>query len=557
MGSAFGTYGGKGLIAPASIMGLPQGTAKPANWFEAKIGAEPGRGSVLMSGEDILSLQQGNGYTLVFGVGDDSVSFPNVYFSKAWRLVSTGYDDDPDAIYVVELEDVRSVVRLGFINEQYNVRTVNTDSGDIVDPDDYIESTTKYLGGDAYEPWDYEGMLGDVWSNTPSVAGAVPSIPAGVAESSETPENFRFVTMRAIEAADEIARRMGLNFWYDPVSQTFRFSIAGEADTAYESTSSSAANSKTHSHSTRYPTKRTAVPEKVKVCFPIFYEDQLTDDIIERPYYVTDYTLAQYNTFAGTSFVPIATGTLDHIFDDMEGHDNSAGSITNITAVNDRTIERGKEYYRALLNMRLETERYNGVWSFLPGERVGRVVWEDAGGGFTTTVHFVGPPKWGKRELKPPRGGGVTVLGPCATYTPDEVDEPDDTDFAIDYPGGCLGPNRLGLNVKNVVTNVVTIVELFFETDTPDLLLSSDDFTLSCKSSTVSVYAKLTFESLDIEGVLLKLYKASDDSLYAEFWNTQQSWFPEQGGKLQFGPTNIPCDCGTLPFDLCISVPTR
>ena len=50
----------------------------------------------------------------------------------------------------------------------------------------------------------------------------------------------------------------------------------------------------------------------------------------------------------------------------------------------------------------------------------------------------------------------LNVLGPCVAYTPD-VGLPD-TDFEYAYPDGCVGPNRLGINLRNVNTGVTTVV---------------------------------------------------------------------------------------------------
>jgi hypothetical protein len=152
------------------------------------------------------------------------------------------------------------------------------------------------------------------------------------------------------------------------------------------------------------------------------------------------------------------------------------------------------------------------------------------------------------------RGGAVRVIGPCVTYTPEMADP--DTDFETAYPGGCDGPDVLGLNVRNVGTGVTSIVRMELQSTGP-LVLATDTFSFSCKSGTISVYAEITFNSLLMEGVVCTIYLDSDDSVVQSYTNTIYSWNPLTGGNLQLAPDNTSCDCGTLPFDLCLSIPTR
>jgi hypothetical protein len=151
-------------------------------------------------------------------------------------------------------------------------------------------------------------------------------------------------------------------------------------------------------------------------------------------------------------------------------------------------------------------------------------------------------------------GGGVTVIGPCATYTPELADP--DTDFAEAYPGGCDGPDVLGVNVLNVATAVTTVKRMELESTGP-LVLSTDAFTFNCKSGSLSVYIKITFTGINLEEVVANVHLDSDDSIVQGYTNTLYSWDPLSGGNLQMAPDSTSCDCGTLPFNLCFSVPTR
>jgi hypothetical protein len=168
-----------------------------------------------------------------------------------------------------------------------------------------------------------------------------------------------------------------------------------------------------------------------------------------------------------------------------------------------------------------------------------------------------GPAVGSQRRRQPPvlsGGGSVKVIGPCAVYTPD-VGDPD-TDFETSYPGGCDGPDVLGVNVLNVATGVVVVERMEVESTGP-LVLSTDSFTFACKSGTRSVYVKITFTGIDLEEVVANVHNASDDSVLQGYTNTMYSWDPLSGGNLQMAPDSTSCDCGTLPFNLCFSVPTR
>lgn len=158
------------------------------------------------------------------------------------------------------------------------------------------------------------------------------------------------------------------------------------------------------------------------------------------------------------------------------------------------------------------------------------------------------------RRIGPPGKSSLNVLGPCATYTPD-VGLPD-TDFAYAYPDGCVGPNRIGINIENIDTGAITVVSLEWESDSP-LTLSSDNFTFACVSGTLTAYAKIVFTSTQIDDVDLTIYKTSDDSVVTTYRNAISSYYPLAPGKLQLGPGAVPCTCGSLPYDLCLSLPNR
>lgn len=178
-------------------------------------------------------------------------------------------------------------------------------------------------------------------------------------------------------------------------------------------------------------------------------------------------------------------------------------------------------------------------------DRLVDVIWHETGTG----------QKWALVLLPGIRSARLTILGPCATFTtPAELP---DTDFATVWPGGCEGPNLLGLNYRTIGSPTTTIVPLFLESTSP-FILSSAVFSHSCVSSSVDVYIELQITtSLALGNAELRFHKASDDSVWVKYRNGQFSFLPNTGGNMQFGPDQGPCNCITFPFDLCLSVPTR
>jgi len=179
-------------------------------------------------------------------------------------------------------------------------------------------------------------------------------------------------------------------------------------------------------------------------------------------------------------------------------------------------------------------------------DRTVEILWHETGTG----------EKWALVLMPGRQSPGLTVLGPCASYTP--AVELDDTDFDVVFPGGCLGPSRYGLNYRNLITGTATFIPLELEDPEAETLkFSSDTFSHACVAGSIDVYVDLEIPSLARDAVKLFVRKDSDDSLLANFRNSIFSWFAMQAGYLQFGPDAGTCACPTFPYEICLSVPTR
>lgn len=142
----------------------------------------------------------------------------------------------------------------------------------------------------------------------------------------------------------------------------------------------------------------------------------------------------------------------------------------------------------------------------------------------------------------------LTILGPCAAYTP--AVELEDSDFDVDFGGGCDGPSRYGLILRNLDTGVTVIVNL---EHVGGLVYESASFQHSCASSTKTVTADLVFGGLDIDDALLTIYETGTP--IATYTNSIYRFFPLVGSYVQVQTS--PCDCVTFPYDACIAPPTR
>lgn len=142
----------------------------------------------------------------------------------------------------------------------------------------------------------------------------------------------------------------------------------------------------------------------------------------------------------------------------------------------------------------------------------------------------------------------LTILGPCAAYTP--AVELDDSDFDVDFGGDCDGPSRFGLFLRNLQTNITSTINL---ERTTGLNYESSSFSYSCASSTKTLTAELDFTGLDVDDAVLTFYEsATPITIYK---NSIYRFFPLVGSYLQVQTS--PCDCVTFPYDVCIAPPTR
>lgn len=139
------------------------------------------------------------------------------------RCVTTGVSADPDAIYLVEVTDLRGVLSNRWfqfpLNVQYNVRAPGY-------PGLYY-ADTLFSGG----PWTWTGMIGNIWESMP-LLGTYPGLPDSPAS---TPENWIFPGVPAWHALCDVLDHLGLTVAVDlTAASPYTIVRQGDADAAHD-----------------------------------------------------------------------------------------------------------------------------------------------------------------------------------------------------------------------------------------------------------------------------------------------------------------------------------
>ena len=131
------------------------------NSFVTESGFTPGRGYVLLRGNRVSFLQSSINNTthrLTFSNGQSEIIYSKLLVVRC-EAITGGKGNTNDAIYLVELADLRILGSLTSINKAYNVQTP---SGGL-----YNETTN------ALSAWTYEEMVDNIWGNMPGVFGSL------------------------------------------------------------------------------------------------------------------------------------------------------------------------------------------------------------------------------------------------------------------------------------------------------------------------------------------------------------------------------------------------
>lgn len=343
-----------------------------ANLFDCPLGAEPGRGAVLMAGEDFENLDLDTTYDLTFdvtnatGEGTSPVTLKNLVIVRALCAVA-GSDPDSegstiasDAPYLIELADRRQLYRGIPIDKAYNLR--------------YGVGASEFFPGtrNAGSDWTWQTLVTDIWTiiGKLGTGSTLPFTPDG------TPEGFDFYGSSAWDALDTVLTRIGCALKLDPLTDAF--SIVRLADDDTDGDTAIQNEDKNRYWDDRpLDGHRGLIPEKVRVHFPKL--PCVSAGV--SPWYTKDETDGESSG--------AEEGSYALIYDQMSALYDSTGTLTNGTALDARALERATDYFREMHQAPLHKVfigPQTGGGQLVPRKTVRAVRWEDRGTGYKTEL---------------------------------------------------------------------------------------------------------------------------------------------------------------------------
>lgn len=341
--------------------------AGKANRFEVRAGETPSFGAVLLTSEDFRSLNTATAFTLsVVDHLGHTLRFLNVYVTRAVRVVG-GQDDDPEAVYLVDLADNRVRLRWVPISKAYNL-----DKSDGTG----TQTATQNAGVD----WTWAGVGADLWAAVGGL-GTWPGFPSGVSPHG-TPRNLNYYGGYALNALVQFLNRTGCELRFDNTTGTYAVvQIGGGGSDASYYQSWNVADRKFDGRS--YTPDATNRPEKVRVRFVRLPAPTGGTD----PYYTVDVALS---TVAG-----VLTGSVVIVDDDNAAY-GATGAPTNAATLATRAAQRAadweRRYTKANQTKVVQYLEYLPAARTAVGERRTAAVFEDVGDGFTTESYTVASP---------------------------------------------------------------------------------------------------------------------------------------------------------------------
>lgn len=356
-----------------------------ANSFHLPIGALPGRGYVLLSGSDALSLTNSTPCQLIFRTFDSSDAQYNrtVTLSKLFivstRSLTGGITPVNQEVVEVELTDIRYILSRTALIAGYNVRTPANEPS--LKP--YTEGyTNPYYKGDN---WTWTTMLQDIWTNAPAIAGALDlslaSFPA------QNPENFEFYGVSVLEALEKIANATG-NFLVVNLDGQVRL-ISGNAVLNAAMLSSALPYIVVNSKTLSIPEGLfNTAPEKIVVIFPsrnnAFQlgnpgEPTWVDFNRTHPAYAVEVPTGDPNAIAGTKH--IVHGAMAAVYD-------SSGALLNAAELDAYANVVAGAWKNRFKKPQSLDNVYSGAWPFIPSPEFDAISWYDTGHGLLTRLKY-------------------------------------------------------------------------------------------------------------------------------------------------------------------------
>lgn len=359
------SYGGRRCEDPHHLFDQCADKGHPTEHFAGKAnrvqlnsGAEPSAGSLLMRYGDLKLVDPANAHTLTFSDNSNhAIALRNFYLKQAVRVVG-GADADDESVYLLDVVDSRSRLRMVPVSKAYNLR--------LSDGSGYQTPTTN-----SGTPWTWAGLVGDLWAAVGGL-GTFPGLPF---TPNATPENFNFFGGYALAAMVTVLRRIGCDLQHDHEADTFKIVRAG--DTTYTFTDWT--GDRKFDGAVLFPPASNR-PEKVRVRFTRYPTPGGGTD----PYHFVDVSLS---TAAG-----VLAGSVVVVEDDLAAL-GATGTPSNSSALATRAAERAADWERVYSNLStpkvVQYREYTPAVRGSVGVRRSVVVYSDLGDGYTTEAYSV------------------------------------------------------------------------------------------------------------------------------------------------------------------------
>ena len=386
------TWGGRPCVHWKPDYGSPG----KANSYYCPIGPTPGVAWLLMTRSELDIARKTEPATLEMNsttVGGEktppqTLSVP-LYLIEANR-VNMGGLDDPAALFLLQLADVRVLGRLTTGTGTYNIRSFAQD-------DDHLTGASGFT---------WASMLSDLWGQLPPVFGSWPGLPAGYTPSG-APDGFNITGGNLWLQIHAILAKLSCSTSYDPIADTFEVIELGATQSHEGPLPDAEYNAETIEGIAAH------VPASVEVYFRDHYKSYGQEDdtgiagnwAVSPPFDTNTEATTVSGAVTGTKY-PV-WDDLPRVLDENNADDNSAARAT-------RSIERVTQILQDMQSPHSH-KRIEGITVIQrPGSENKAMLWRhygDEGGGSATEVwQYPGKPK-GRSAAT---GGGSGLVLPAA-----------------------------------------------------------------------------------------------------------------------------------------------
>jgi len=366
------TVGGQQCLDPAEQrknaleLGTPMDFWQVASSYNCPRGFEPGVAYVLMLKVQLDKLGENSTHSVKFICDNKSLTVKNMRIHKGSCMGLRASLADNNVPYLVELRDVREVLKLSTIASAYNVRlgAPSTTSGNSLY---YPESLNS---GSA---WTWQTMFTNIWASLPSVAGTAPTLPG---TPTHAPENYQFIGVSAWKSIKRILDYLGYEIIYSPVPGTFTVVEYGDTQSGLSVSLNAILDKKIFDY---HPTLglHSSAPEKIQVFFP---RQELYQGIEKDTQRTGNWLMTPYYSKTVNAISTGVAGTIMPIWDSTPALFNSSGTVTNSTNLDSRAAEIVANIAKRMTDDSHDRTRvlYGGLHTaIIPGEQISNVTWRD------------------------------------------------------------------------------------------------------------------------------------------------------------------------------------